>query len=511
MSFSILFARADDYLPEETQEEPACFRDLYLDQIVNAIIADKQEYNLKPFFYISLHDSDSIRYRHEIMQDLTGKNFLEQIKLFAKKMQITRHYLSIVDKLYYQYHKKGWFLEAVTVYCEAVTALIQALTLADVKSRGLLALREYVLDYVQSEEYRVLLADTEKQKAELSAVKYCLLIKDSSVKVSKYEGEIDYTTEVEKTFAKFKTEMVQDCRSNKLIDGLGMNHIEAQILDCVAKLYPDIFLNLDVFYKKHGAFMNKLIVIFDREIQFYISYLEYIDRCKQAGLNFCYPQISDDQKEIYSYDGFDLALAHQLVNQNAAVVCNDFYLKGKERIIVVSGPNQGGKTTFARTFGQLHYLAGIGLPVPGREAKLFLCDKIFTHFEKEEDIKNFHGKLQDDLVRMHDILEQSTANSIIIMNEIFTSTTLTDAVSLGKKIMEKIIELDLLCVCVTFLDELASFSEKTVSMVSTVVPDNPAMRTYKIVRGPADGFAHALAIAEKYRLTYKAIKERIKS
>jgi DNA mismatch repair protein MutS len=505
---SILFVNPEDHQQTGVREAPDFFVDLNLDQVVDTITKGKQEYDLTRFYYTPLRDLDAIAYRHEIWRDLEHAQVYECVRSFARKMRAMREQLVQADKLHYAYQKERWFVDAVETYCEAVAGLLHDMTHIEVQSHGFLALRDYVMEYASSDYFTSLEAETQQLKAELAAVRYCLLIRGSSIKVRAYEDESDYSVEVEETFAKFKQGAVKDYRV-KFHNWPDMDHVEARILMLVARLFPDTFSRLDNYCAKHSQYQDQTLVDFDREIQFYVAYLDYIEMLKWAGLPFCYPVMSATSKEVYDYEGFDIALASKLVSEKSSVVCNDFSLKGKERILVVTGPNQGGKTTFARAFGQLHYLASLGCPVPGRQAQLFLCDRLFTHFEKEETIADLRGKLQDDLVRIAHILSQASSDSIIIMNEIFTSTTLNDALFLSKNILEKIIQLDALGVCVTFIDELTSLSEQTVSMVSTVVPDNPAVRTYKIVRKAADGLAHALAIAEKYRLTYHLIKERL--
>jgi len=488
-------------------EAPECFRDLNLEQVVEWIAGLRKDYDLAPIFHAPLREVDDVRYRQEVMRDLESEGTMRAVSAFSERMRDMRNELVAAEKSPYRRPGARLFLHAAESYCAAVDGLLAALSATGAASRGLSEFRRYLAGYAATARYRELSAAATALRSRLAAIQYCVHIYDGGVVgVRACADEDDYSALVERTFERFRRSPAKDYRQ-KYPEGAGVNHIHDRVLEGVARLFPGQFRELDAFQASWRGFPDETIVRFEMEVQFYTAYFEYIAPLRRAGLPFCLPAISENSKSVSATQTFDLALARKL---DGRVVCNDFFLRGPERIFVVSGPNQGGKTTFARCFGQLHYLASLGCPVPGARAQLFLFDRLFTHFERQEDVRNLRGKLQDELLRMRWIFERATPRSLLIVNEMFASTSLDDALALGRKVLARMSTLDLLGVCVTFLDELASFDAKTVSVLSTVDPANPAKRTFRIERRPADGLAYARAIAEKYRLTYESLKARIR-
>lgn len=332
--------------------------------------------------------------------------------------------------------------------------------------------------------------------------------------VGGYDGEPDYGAQVVALFARFRQETPiadrEERQRQRRVAYAGGDPVRERIVALVARLHPRLFADLAGFRTRYPDLLDPLVSLFYREVQFYLRYDDLRRRLERAGLPMVRPELREaaglDAEETY-----DLALALASIGGERgtpAVVGNDLHLAPDERRVVITGPNQGGKTTFSRTIGQLHHLAALGCPVPGRVVGLAVPDRIFTHFEREE-LGHRAGKLEDDLIRLQAILEHATRDSVVILNEVFASTTTADAVELARGVLGRLEDCQALCVCVTFLDEIAQLP-RTVTLVAQVDPDDVARRTFRVVRATADGRAYATALAAKHGLTYDDVRRRVR-
>lgn len=383
MSYSVLFPE-EKRTPRNGQDmEPECFKDLNLDQIVHPILIKYEAYGLDDLFFTPLTDFDTILYRQEVLRDLESDDLRTVFSAFSKTifelnafMDHTRELLSSQDTYKNNYLAKGRMFDFANRYRSAITKITDRLAGKDILSEGLQGIVSYLLDYQKSEKFAGLKEAVENMKKELSSVQYCMLIKSGTIRVRKYEGQSDLSADIRDLFARFRQGDVKDYR-HKLTEDPRAEHVEAAVLNLVAACYPEAFSDLNDFCSSYLNFIDPIVARFAREIQFYLSWLESIRPLKEKGLPFCYPEMASDADRLHDFGFFDLALAASM-NPGGRLVLNDFTLNDPERILVVTGPNQGGKTTFARAFGQIHYLASLGLCVPGRDASLLLFDRIFA-------------------------------------------------------------------------------------------------------------------------------------
>jgi len=499
---SVLF---DGQARDGQRADPEVVRDLNLDQVIRVAMEPGDREFLRPIYLTPLADADTVRYRQLICADLEDPRVRQRVAVFGERMARVRGLLGGNERVH-RYQRLRWMLDAAQRYGQAVRELADDLGDLPLRSAGLTGFREHLAAHAASAPFRRLLDDASACRAALDSVRYNVRIEGLRVRVLPFRDEADYGAEIEETFARFGR---GETRTREFrLPAAYMTRVDEQIVDRVARLNPEVFGQLERFGEEHRGFVDETIGRFGREVAFYVGYLEMIEPLRQAGLPFCYPTLAPDG-DVRATEAFDLALALKLHKDGKRPVGNGFSLNGSERILVVTGPNQGGKTTFARMFGQLHHLACLGLPVPGTSARLRLFDRVFTHFDRQERAEDLTGKLEDDLLRLHEITEGVTSRSIAILNESLSSTTLEDSLAISTDVLRALIGRGSIGVVVTFLDELSRLDAATVSMVAEVDPSDLTSRTHRIVRRPSDGLAYAAALADKYGVTYAAVRAKV--
>lgn len=248
------------------------------------------------------------------------------------------------------------------------------------------------------------------------------------------------------------------------------------------------------------------------ELAFYVAAVRLIQSLQARGVAFCQPEIAPADERISHIDGLvnvNLALRGQ-----AAMVPNDAALDEQGRIAILTGPNSGGKTTYLQAVGLAHVLFQAGLFVPARRARISPVDALFTHFPALETQQQ--GRLSEEAVRLRHVCLNTTAHSLVLMNESLSSTTASEALYLAQDLLSGLRAIGVRGIFATHLVELAEHIREieaavdgpsaVYSLVAGVrFEGDSAVPTFSITRGLPLGRGYAQEIARRHGISLEQI------
>lgn len=262
------------------------------------------------------------------------------------------------------------------------------------------------------------------------------------------------------------------------------------------------------------------------ELAFFLGAAQLVERLHAAGLPTCRPTMAPAEARLCRIDAaYNLNLALRLMGHGddppdlrAQVISSDVQFDDGGRIQVLTGPNQGGKTTYTQGVGIAHVLAGVGLFVPGESATISPVDAVYTHFPVEERPDAGVGRLGEEAQRLNTIFGHATRYSLVLLNESLSSTSPGESLYLARDVVRALRMLGGRAIFATHLHDLAAdvdaINAETpgdsalISLVALAVEhDNGAgvEQTFRIVPGPPRGRSYAREIAARYGISFEQL------
>jgi hypothetical protein len=219
------------------------------------------------------------------------------------------------------------------------------------------------------------------------------------------------------------------------------------------------------------------------ELAFYIGCLNLHEQLAQKGGPRCFPVPVAAGEQRLSFRGlYDVCLA---LTRDGRVVGNDV-IADKQQLVLITGANQGGKSTFLRSVGLAQLMMQCGMFAPADAFSSSLYNGLFTHYRREEDVSMKSGKLDEELSRMSDLVSHITSHSMILFNESFAATNEREGSEIARQIVSALLEKGVRIVFVTHLYEFArGFHQKDKGSVLFLRAgrQSDGTRTFKLVGG----------------------------
>ena len=313
---------------------------------------------------------------------------------------------------------------------------------------------------------------------------------------------------------------------------LGLEPQAQPINPMLVPLFRDLAKVLETVCRPIARTLRRFITIqssflagLSGEMAFYLAAVRLMQQLQAHGFSWCRPEIVPMTERICELqDSYNLHLALYASSQAAAdktVVKNDVQMDKSGRIFVLTGPNQGGKTTYVQTVGLCQILAQLGLWVPAARARMSPVDGVYTHYPIEESSAKATGRFGDEAQRLSDIFTDATHHSLILLNESLASTNSGESLYIAQDLMRILRRMGARAIFATHLHELAADVEAindqnpgdsaVVSLVASRIENGAdgAQRSYKILPGQPMGRSYAREIASKYGIGYEQLIARL--
>ena len=498
------FTLLGDMREEEAQAD--LFRDLNLNVLFDEMNQYMEEYDLTPLFMRLPKTKKDICFRQELLREI-DEEFETQLWEFYRSLTWVQKKESELEEVENSSSRAHWHLLSAHTYFAALEKLVTYLEKRPLSSEGWQGVLVMCKEIMEEPDYVRNFNRVMETYEEISKLRYSFRIEGDHVAILPREAEEDFLGEL---YQKYPQMFSDPNRIANLLPGSQQStKLEQKLYLYLRKKHPAVFKNVEVMYKECPDFFHEKILAFHRELSFYLSYLKFYRYMVSNGCAFCFPQFTEGDFSVKG--GYDLALAFKNYLEGKTTVANDYYYGEKERFFIVTGPNQGGKTTFGRSAGQLVYFALLGFPVPAEEAQIPCFEGVMTHFSVEESMESGRGKLKEELARLAEMVDDEKKKQFVVINELFTSAATFDALEMGHKVINYFLRQECYGIYVTHVDELAKENEQIVSMVATLHEgsDRKMTRTYKVIRQRAEGKGYVEPIVEQYGLGYDEIMRRL--
>lgn len=486
--------------PGENLPKPAFYTDLNLDQIIGRAAGAWGD-DTRKFYYYFPADEECEKYRREVFADVKQISVYEALLAFTKKMEAWKGVCERKKKVREEMQRHVWHIVETSCWCDALESLAERMKESECRSTGLCLFLDFLQQYLNSGEYQDMRASALRLQERLCGFRLRLTYEKEMLIISEEQTNGTYETFLKDCFPSHDRVL-----KNPFMAEEGLSILEYEVIKIFRKKHEDFFQEAADFHDAHGEYIRETLTRFEREITYYLSFAQFERKMQEKGYRFAAPD-TDADKEMSATGLYDLALACVNAADQKEVVSNDMNFSQGENFFVLTGPNQGGKTTFARSLGQLVYFTKMGLDVPAAAANVPHFGHLLTHFSVEESVETGRGKLKEELVRLAPMMEQNEAGAFVVINELFTTAANYDACIMGKRVLDHFIGQGCRGIYVTHLKELAEDRPGVVSLRAML--NEQKVQTFRIMRSEAEESAYAINQVNKYKLTYSQLKERL--